>query len=77
MFPAVELEKYEYVGNSSLAGSYAMVLSDDANEKVEDIARNMTYVELSTHVGYMDNFVAACFLPHTDAARFPDSVQER
>ena len=77
MFPAVELEKYEYVGNSSLAGAYAMVLSDDANEKVEDIARNMTYVELSTHVGYMDNFVAACFLPHTDAARFPDSVQER
>ena len=77
MFPAVELEKYEYVGNSSLAGAYAMVLSDDANEKVEDIARNMTYVELSTHVGYMDNFVAACFLPHTDAARFPDSVQDR
>ncbi len=77
MFPAVELEKYEYVGNSSLAGSYAMVLSDKANEKVVEIARNMTYVELSTHPGYMDNFVAACFLPHTDAARFPDSVQER
>ena len=77
MFPAVELEKYQYVGNSSLAGAYAMVLSDPANEKVEELARNMTYVELSTHVGYMDNFVAACFLPHTDAARFPDSVQER
>ena len=77
MLPAVELEKYEYVGNSSLAGSYAMVLSDEANEKVADLARNMTYVELSTHPGYMDNFVAACFLPHTDSARFPDSVQER
>jgi len=34
-------------------------------------------VELSTHPGYMDNFVAACFLPHTDGWRFPDSVQER
>ena len=77
MFPAVELEKYEYVGNSSLAGAYAMVLSDQANEKVEDLARNMTYVELSTHPGYMDNFVAACFLPHTNAERFPDSIQER
>ena len=77
MFPAVELEKYEYVGNSSLAGAYAMVLSDPANEKVEELAQNMTYVELSTHPGYMDNFVAACFLPHTDIARFPDSVQER
>ncbi len=77
MFPAVELEKYEYVGNSSLAGAYAMVLSDEANEKVEDLGRNMTYVELSTHPGYMDNFVAACFLPHTDGWRFPDSIQER
>ena len=77
MFPAVELEKYQYVGNSSLAGAYAMVLSDHAAEKVADLARNMTYVELSTHPGYMDNFVAACFLPHTDIARFPDSIQER
>ena len=77
MFPAVELEKYEYVGNSSLAGAYAMVLSDQANAKVEELAQNMTYVELSTHPGYMDNFVAACFLPHTDGWRFPDSIQER
>ena len=77
MFPSVELEKYEYVGNSSLAGAYAMVLSDMANDKVEELAQNMTYVELSTHLGYMDNFVAACFLPHTDSWRFPNSVQER
>ena len=77
MFPAVELEKYEYVGNSSLAGAYAMVLSDPANAKVEELAQNMTYVELSTHPGYMDNFVAACFLPHTDSWRFPESVPER
>ena len=76
MFPAVELEKYEYVGNSSLAGAYAMALSDAANDKIAELARNMTYVELSTHPGYMDNFVAACFLPHTDASRFPDSIQE-
>ena len=77
MFPSVELEKYEYVGNSSLAGAYAMVLSDQANEKVEELSQNMTYVELSTHPGYMDSFVAACFLPHTDSWRFPDSIPER
>ena len=76
MFPAVELSKYEYVGNSSLAGAYAMAISDPAAQKVAELARNMTYVELSTHPGYMDNFVAACFLPHTDASRFPDTVQE-
>lgn len=70
MFPNVPLERFRYIGNSSLAGAYAMALSDEANEKVAEMASNMTYMELSTHTGYMDAFVAACFLPHTDASRF-------
>lgn len=76
MFPDVELEKFHYIGNSSLAGAYAMVMSDEACGKTQEVASNMTYLELSTHPGYMDAFVAACFLPHTDARLFPHSVQE-
>ena len=70
MFPNVSLELFHYIGNSSQAGAYAMALSDEAAKKVEEVAKNMTYMELSTHPGYMDAFVAACFLPHTDASRF-------
>jgi len=76
MFPDVELEKFQYIGNSSLTGAYAMVISDQANEKCAEVAANMTYLELSTYPGYMDSFVAACFLPHTDRSLFPHSVQE-
>lgn len=76
MLPDVELEKFRYIGNSSLSGAYAMVMSDAAVEKCQQLATNMTYLELSTHPGYMDNFVAACFLPHTDARMFPNSRQE-
>ncbi|MBE6986568.1 MAG: DUF4445 domain-containing protein [Ruminococcaceae bacterium] len=76
MFPDVELEKFHYIGNSSLTGAYAMVMSDAANEKCAEVAANMTYLELSTYPGYMDSFVAACFLPHTDARMFPNGVQE-
>ena len=76
MFPDVELEKFHYIGNSSLAGAYAMVMSDEATGKLSEIAANMTYLELSTHPGYMDSFVAACFLPHTDASLFPSCCQE-
>ena len=76
MLPDVELEKYSYIGNSSLTGAYAMVLSDQANAKCAEVGANMTYLELSTYPGYMDSFVAACFLPHTDARLFPNSVQE-
>jgi len=72
----VELEKYQYIGNSSLTGAYAMVMSDEANAKCAELGANMTYLELSTHPGYMDNFVAACFLPHTDSRLFPNSKQE-
>ena len=76
MLPDVELEKFSYIGNSSLAGAYAMVLGDEANAKCHEVAANMTYLELSTYPGYMDSFVAACFIPHTDARLFPSSVQE-
>ena len=76
MFPDVDLEKFTYIGNSSLAGAYAMVQSDPAHEKLAEVAANMTYLELSTHPGYMDSFVAACFLPHTDSSLFPHSRQE-
>ncbi len=76
MLPDVELEKFSYIGNSSLTGAYAMVLSDEANAKTAEVAANMTYLELSTYPGYMDSFVAACFIPHTDSRLFPNSIQE-
>jgi hypothetical protein len=31
----------------------------------------MTYVDLSSDPRYMDNYIQAMFLPHTDAAQFP------
>ena len=76
MLPDVELDKFRYIGNSSLTGAYAMVISDQAKAKCAELAANMTYLELSTHPGYMDSFVAACFIPHTDSRLFPSSVQE-
>ena len=76
MFPDVDLEKFRYIGNSSLTGAYAMVMSDEATKKCHEVGANMTYLELSTYPGYMDSFVAACFLPHTDASLFPSVKQE-
>ncbi len=75
MFPDIPLDKFHYIGNSSLAGAYAMLLSGEAERKVYDLAQNMTYMELSTTPGYMDEFVAACFIPHTDTSLFPSVTQ--
>lgn len=71
MFPDIPTEKFHYIGNSSLSGAYTMLQSNMAERKVHDIAHNMTYLELSNEPTYMDEFVASCFLPHTDATLFP------
>ena len=75
MFPDIPLDKFHYIGNSSLSGSYTMLLSNEAERKTYEVAGNMTYLELSTVPGYMDEFVAACFLPHTDTDMFPSVKQ--
>jgi uncharacterized 2Fe-2S/4Fe-4S cluster protein (DUF4445 family) len=72
MFPKLPPERYRYIGNSSLAGAYAMLTSQGAGEKLMEVSRGITYLELSSHAGYMDEFVAACFLPHTDGRLFAD-----
>ena len=62
MFPDIPLEKFHYIGNSSLTGSYLMLLSTEAEKKTYELAANMTYMELSTVPTYMDEFVGACFI---------------
>ncbi len=70
MLPKMPLETYHYIGNSSLTGACAMLVSDEATDKVFELSQCMTYLELSIEPGYMDEFVAACFIPHTDASLF-------
>ena len=50
---------------------WAHLVSRPAAIKLAEISSAMTYIELSTEPGYMDAFVAACFLPHTDGSLFP------
>ncbi len=71
MLPDIDIEKFHYIGNSSLSGAYTMLISSEAEEKVHEVAHNMTYLELSSDPTYMDEFVACCFIPHTDASLFP------
>ena len=70
MLPNIPRDRFRYLGNTALQGAWAMLASRRCREQVDALARSMTYLELSTQPGYMDAFVAACFLPHTDARLF-------
>ena len=73
MLPDIDRDRFHYIGNSSLSGAYAALTSTQARDKITELAQNMTYLELSAIPSYMDSFVAACFLPHTDASLFPSA----
>ncbi|ABB15463.1 ASKHA domain-containing protein [Carboxydothermus hydrogenoformans] len=71
LLPDIDINKFSYVGNSSLKGARKALLSRKACAEVKEIARKMTYLELSVGTTFMDEFVSASFIPHTDLHLFP------
>ncbi len=71
LLPDIDKRKFEFIGNSSLSGAREALLSEEASLKADEVARKMAYFELSVEPGYMDEYMAALFFPHTDLSLFP------
>jgi uncharacterized 2Fe-2S/4Fe-4S cluster protein (DUF4445 family) len=71
LLPDIPQEKIRFIGNSSLTGARMALLSEAAFEKCIAISKSMTNIELSNYQPFMDEYVAALFLPHTDRKLFP------
>jgi uncharacterized 2Fe-2S/4Fe-4S cluster protein (DUF4445 family) len=72
MLPDIPMERFSFLGNTSIAGAYLSLLSGDLRAEAEEIASRMTYMELSVSRGFMDEYMSAMFLPHTDISQFPN-----
>lgn len=70
LLPDIETMKIQFIGNSSVMGARMALLSAPAFEKAINIAKKMTNIELSNYLPFMNEFVAALFLPHTDSSLF-------
>jgi len=71
MLPDMPEDKFSFIGNASIAGAYLCLLSEKMRGEAEAIARKMTYMELSVSRGFMDEYMSALFLPHTNIDLFP------
>ncbi|MFH0727878.1 MAG: ASKHA domain-containing protein [Pseudomonadota bacterium] len=71
LLPDIPRDKFQYMGNTSAAGAYLSLLSEDHRNEAHDICNSMTYIDFSTNNRFMDEFVSARFLPHTDINSFP------
>ncbi len=70
LLPELPHDRYIFIGNGSLLGARLISLSNELLDDAERIARKMTNVELSEDRSFMDKYLAAMFLPHTDATLF-------
>ncbi|MDR1085780.1 MAG: ASKHA domain-containing protein [Deltaproteobacteria bacterium] len=70
LLPNLPLEKFSYIGNSSLTGATLALMSREMWRKAQYIRTMMTNFELSETPGYMDKYVASQFIPHTDSSLF-------
>lgn len=71
LLPDLPREKFKYIGNSSLTGTYMTLISQDYRQKQIELASKMTYLDIGSIPGYMDEYTGAMFLPHTNASLFP------
>ncbi len=75
LLPDLPWERFKFLGNTAILGTYRALLSHHERDKVRQTAGKMTYIELSADNAFYEAFTAALFLPHTEIARFP-SVAE-
>jgi uncharacterized 2Fe-2S/4Fe-4S cluster protein (DUF4445 family) len=71
LLPDIPKNRFLFVGNGSLLGARLSAFSRDLLTDGRKIASMMTNLELSENSLFMDNYIAALFLPHTNIGEFP------
>ncbi len=70
LLPNLDLEKFHFIGNGSIAGARMCLVSKEALILARDIAAKMTYFDLSNDTWFMKEYSSSLFLPHTDIDKF-------
>ncbi len=71
LLPDLPVDRFVFVGNGSLLGARLTSFSRDLLDDARRVAQMMTNIELSESIDFMNNYIAALFLPHTNASEFP------
>ncbi|MEH0021233.1 MAG: ASKHA domain-containing protein [Desulfobacter sp.] len=71
LLPEIEPDKVTYLGNGSLLGCKINCLTNSLRRNVGEVVNMMTNFELASTPSYMDHYMGALFLPHTELNYFP------
>ncbi|MBN2706848.1 MAG: DUF4445 domain-containing protein [Deltaproteobacteria bacterium] len=74
LLPEIDLDKFMFVGNGAMLGNRLVSVSREMMGEARRVADMMTNIELANNMKFMDEYVAAQFLPHTDNQAFPKTM---
>ncbi len=63
IFPELPNAKVHPIGNGSLAGAYAALMSMEMREKAKEIAEKMVYIDLLVDVEFIEEYSNALYIP--------------
>jgi uncharacterized 2Fe-2S/4Fe-4S cluster protein (DUF4445 family) len=70
LLPELPLQRFLFIGNGSLLGARLISFCNEMLDDGERVCKMMTNIELSENPSFMDNYMAAMFLPHTNSSEF-------
>jgi uncharacterized 2Fe-2S/4Fe-4S cluster protein (DUF4445 family) len=76
LLPDIAREKFYYLGNASLTGCQISLIDINRFRERTEVSKLMTNMELTENPRFMNHYMAALFLPHTDMNLFP-TVKEK
>ncbi|MDA8165991.1 MAG: ASKHA domain-containing protein [Desulfobacteraceae bacterium] len=76
LLPDIDRERFFFLGNASLTGAQISLIDHHRFRERTEVSKLMTNMELSESPDFMNHYMAALFLPHTDMGLFP-TVREK
>lgn len=77
LLPEIPIEKYDVVGNGSLAGAYAALGSSSVFEQFLSIAQRPEIILLNRIEQFNDYYIDAMALPNLDEDEFPKTMEKQ
>lgn len=71
LVPEVPAGQIKNIGNGAVAGANIALVNRKKRKVLDEIARNIAYIELNAEPSFMEEYTRSTFLPHTDLSLFP------
>ena len=71
LIPEVPIAQIRNIGNGAVEGANMALVNRKKRKTLDEMAKNIAYIELNAEPSFMDEYTGSSFLPHTDLSLFP------